>query len=56
LDLREKDKTASREASKCLLFIEYYYGDEINEADMGGACSTHEIDEKYMQKKPWMGE
>jgi hypothetical protein len=30
-------------------FINYYWGDQIKEDKMGGACSTHERNDKCLQ-------
>jgi len=30
-------------------FTKYYYSNHFREDAMGGACSTHGIDEKFMQ-------
>jgi hypothetical protein len=32
-----------------VLFTTYYYGDQIKEDEMGGACNTHGRDEKCIQ-------
>jgi hypothetical protein len=31
----------------------YYYGDHIEEDEIGGACSAHGGDEKYVQNCGW---
>jgi hypothetical protein len=32
-----------------LLLTKYYFGDNINQNEIGGACGTHEIQEKCAQ-------
>jgi hypothetical protein len=33
--------------------MKYYYGDQIKEDEMGGPCSPHGRDDKYIQYSGW---
>jgi hypothetical protein len=42
-----------------LLFTKHYQDDQIKEGDMGGTCSAHGVDEKFVQNfgfKAWKEE
>jgi len=40
-------------ASEFVRFTNYYYGDQIEEGEVGGACSTHGRDDKCIQYFGW---
>jgi hypothetical protein len=47
--LRRKRENITGEASLPVLSAKYYYGDQFNKDEMGGACSGYWSEEKHIR-------